>query len=330
MANDNKFVNFFKNIGINAVLLLVAWVSGVLIPNVNPENAFFVSLSIFLGSIVAWLIYLFTFNSNREFNDFFEKYNVRLQDCQNHTNSLQEYCRKIDVKDNLLKLILDKQKILDLEKNVPNDTGIIVMTSKFVLEKGIVKPIIVDNIRKGVKYNYLIPDDNRDLTDYINTATMWWEDFRAMLTDKKICLELSNRSNKNENVFSQDFKALLTSCKEFHEMLVNDQNNTLTESTLKNNVLDYFKKKIQTYKIDAKYSFITIIMYKRSKINNEWDVIIKLPTSEANDEYTAYGVPDNNHVEKRKLVDSIQRLCDVNQRAKKYDIFSKHKENFKW
>jgi len=331
MPQEKKFANFLKNIGINIVLLLITGITvSMNNDNIKTENIFFVCSSVFCGSLVAWIIYLFVFNSNSEFNDLIEKYSERVNECQSHTNSLQEYCRKIVLKDNLFNLILDKYEIFNLEKNVLNNIEIIVMTSKFVLEKKIIKPIIVDNIRKGVLYDYLIPSDDRDTTDYIRTATIWWEDFKAMLTDKKICLELLDRSNKNEIVFSQDFNALLSRCKEFHEMQTNDQNYTVTENTLRKNILDYFKKKIQTYKINENYSFITIIMYQKDNTSNDWDVIIKLPTSDDNEEYTAYLVPDENQSEKQKLVKSIRRLCDVNQRAKKYDIFSQHKEDFKW
>jgi len=330
LPTGKEITNAIKSLGLTLVLIFLAGLMTFLANSTDAKIVIFVCLSIFLGSLTAWFIYLFSFNSNREINDMVEKYSARVHECQNHTNNLQEYCRKIEVKDNLLKLILDKRDILDLEKKVPNNTEIIVMTSKFVPEKGIVRPIIVDNIRKGVMYNYLIPSDDSDTTDYIKTTTMWWIDFKTVFTEKDECSRLLERSDKNDIVFSHDFNTLLSRCKKFHEMHKDDQNYTLIEDTLKTDIFIYFKKKIQTYKINEKYSFITIIMYLKDNISNDWDVIIKLPTSEDNDKYTAYLVPDENQSEKKNLVKSIRRFCDVHQGAEKYDIFDENEADFKW
>jgi len=327
LPTGKEIKNFIFSQSITLIVLLIAWISGV-VNNMGAKIVLSVCIPIFIGALVAWIIYLFTFHSNREFNNLIERYNARVQECQTHTNSLQKYCRYIELKENLLKLILDKQDISDLEKRVPNDTEIIVMTSKFVLEKKAFMSIIVNNIRKGVMYNYLIPSDDRNTTDYFKTAVIWWDDFKTMFTQKERCSELLERPAPKEIVFSRGFMDLLSRCKKFHEMQKDDQDYEEIKEALKNDIFDYFKGKIRAYKIDEKYSFITIIMYQKEANSINYDVIIKLPTSDNNEEYTAYLVPDKN--EKPNLVQSIRRFCDVHRGAERYDIFSQHKADFKW
>lgn len=199
----------------------------------------------------------------------------------------------------LAKYILDENGITHLERSVIGDARIVVMTSKFELDKGKLLKIILDNIRKGVKYEYLVPGiknkgqilgtEHRDFEIVING---WWEGFKKDL--------FSDAENENCE-FNNEYVQLCQQSK----LAKNDNE----KENVINKAWKYFAEHVKEYLIGPEHSLVTVIMYQQEpNPSKKWEVIIKLPTV-TNDDYYAFQIPEEESREKINLIDGIEKIC---------------------
>lgn len=185
----------------------------------------------------------------------------------------------------LAKYILDKPEIAELEKNACGKQ-IIVMSSKFSLDTGDLQNIILDNLRKGIQYVYLIPE--QDSKSYEMNL------FRTMVTNWWNTLESSFLKEKSKSFMCEEYKKILK--------LVELKKNEEALAKLK----EYFCNHIKFVLIAKEYGIVTVVMYQRDN-DFQWDTIIMLPISD-NDEYYAFQIPDAEGTEKKELEKKIQTL----------------------
>ena len=186
----------------------------------------------------------------------------------------------------LAKYILDKSEISELEKNACGKQ-IIVMSSKFALDTGPLQKIILDNLRKGIQYVYLIPEENY--------KDMEMHRFRTMVNNWWNSLNKAFPKEKAKQYMCDDYKNIVR--------LVESGQEEQALIALK----EYFCRHIKFRFIAKEYGIVTVVMYQRQNNDFQWDTIIMLPISE-NDEYYAFHIPDAEGKEKKDLEEKIQAL----------------------
>lgn len=202
----------------------------------------------------------------------------------------------------LSKYILDEDQITALESSKQKDERIIVMTSKYHLDTGKLLEIILNNIKKGVIYQYVIPGEKtkgknprikgNHHSDFIITYTNWWENFKKDL--------LNNESPEIMKTYHPDYQKLKEEA-----MLGGAQ----LSDAVKEMAQKYFAFHVQEFLVNKDYSLVTIIMYQKGAItDHNYDIIMKLPTV-SDDNYYAFKIPDEEKVEKRNLSNIIEAFC---------------------
>ena len=205
----------------------------------------------------------------QKFNDSIHKLNVSITQF-----TLSEY-------------ILDKQKISELEGNVGKNKKIIVMSSKFGLDCGELQNVILDNLRKGIQYIYLIPEEDSkelEMTFFREMVENWW--------------------NMMSHSFQKD-KPKAFMCDEYKGILKTAVEKSKEEALLE--LKAYFCRHISYVTIAKEYGIVTVVMYQKEDAFLKWDTIIMLPISD-NDDYYAFRIPGAEGAEKRELERKIQTL----------------------
>jgi hypothetical protein len=75
---------------------------------------------------------------------------------------------------------------------------------------------------------------------------------------------------------------------------------------IRENLKNMFKEQLPTYKLDKNLFFVTVAMYELETGN--WKAIIKLPTENQEENFTAFCVSDANEKEKEAFIDNILHL----------------------
>lgn len=83
-------------------------------------------------------------------------------------------------------LIIDHDELKRIESNISDDGDIWVLTSAIKLEHTLLKDVILDNLRKKVKYTYMLPkDDVRLRTEFERLANIWRRDSGLTVDEAK-------------------------------------------------------------------------------------------------------------------------------------------------
>ncbi|MCM1295819.1 MAG: hypothetical protein NC311_09785 [Muribaculaceae bacterium] len=218
-------------------------------------------------------------SSISKYNTSFDKNDEKFS---NNLDKLGEYITQFS----LAKFILDKPGIAKLEKETTGDK-IIVMSSKFGLDTGDLKDIILNNLKKGITYVYLIPEQNSiefEMDQFYRMVKNWWEAFKSSFS-----------RDKKKSFMSDNYQALLESAES------GNKDNVLTE------LHKYFCEHIRYVIIAKEYGIVTIVMYQKKEGFNQWNTIIMLPIS-SKDDYYAFQIPDAEGAEKKELEEKIQTL----------------------
>lgn len=222
---------------------------------------------------------------SKKTNDSIANFNAAFEEnVQKFNNSIHKLNESI-TQFSLAKYIKDKREISELEKNACGKK-IIVMSSKFNLDTGDLQKIILDNLRKGITYVYLIPEQDSpgyELDLFRTMVTSWWN-----------TLEASFFKEKPQTFMDADYKQILGLVK------------SATREEVLGQLRDYFCKHIQFVMIAKEYGIVTVVMYQREN-DFQWDTIIMLPIND-NDDYYAFQIPDAEGAEKKELEKKIRTL----------------------
>ncbi len=231
--------------------------------------------------------------------------------------------RKIIAQMELGQYVLNGREVVALEASVGcNDNQkrgwkIYIQTSLFILEKGPLEKTILWNLRKGVKYIYVIPNKDSYEDDYYDMLRDWYRLFSQFLVSReeynKVLDELDN-DEKYKKFWSQEYQRIFRDVGEIW-------NNTQMSENKREQRLNYyideckriFKELIETHVEDEKLFCITVVAYETQR--NKWKAIIKLPTQNINNEYYAFLVPDEN----KRQADDFIRLFRNRYKSRKYD-----------
>lgn len=201
----------------------------------------------------------------------------------------------------LSKYILDEDQITALESSKQKDERIIVMTSKYHLDTGKLLEIILNNIKKGVIYQYVVPGEKtrgknsrirgHHHDDFIITYTNWWDSFKKDLLIKE--------PPEIMETYHPDYQKLKEEALQGLQL-----SNAVKEMAQK-----YFAAHVHEYLVNKDYSLVTIIMYQKGVVtDHNYDIIMKLPTV-SDDNYYAFKIPDEEKVEKQNLSNIIEGFC---------------------
>ncbi len=178
------------------------------------------------------------------------KYTLATESCESTRITLQTVASKLqdelvslDEKVNKILLarnILDAAAITALESSVTHGNHIVVMTSKFNLDTDSLIPIILDNIRNGASYDYLVPGKrirgnftSNEHDDFCKAVNNWWVKYKLDL----VAHSATDLSNKN---YSSDYLNIVQSVKE--------NGNNLNDKII-NKAKEYFCQHINEYNI---------------------------------------------------------------------------------
>lgn len=202
----------------------------------------------------------------------------------------------------LSKYILDEEQITALESSKQRDERIIVMTSKYHLDTGKLLDVILNNIKKGVIYQYVVPGEKsrgknprirgHHHDDFIITYTNWWDNFKKDLLNKE--------PSEIVETYHPDYQKLKEEA--IHGGLqLSDAVKVMAQK--------YFASHVQEFLVNKEYSLVTIIMYQKGAVtDHNYDIIMKLPTI-SDDNYYAFKIPDEEKVEKQNLSNIIEAFC---------------------
>ena len=209
------------------------------------------------------------------------------------------------------KYVLDSKKVIALESSVGNHSEkksctckIYIQSSLFVLEKGPLENAILWNLRKGVKYIYIIPSKDVYINDYYDMLKDWYRSFSKFLNSKSDYDEFANsleREPEYKQYWSQEYMDLYRKAGNLWANKRIDEN--LRKSYCKK-CEDLFLKLIETHLEDESEFYITIAAYEVER--NQWEAIIKLPTQNINNEYYAFQIPSINQAEKSSFIRNFQ------------------------
>lgn len=193
--------------------------------------------------------------------------------------------------------VLNSKQIEEIERNTGCNQRIVVMASKFKLDKKFM-PIILDNIRKGAKYEYLVPQicqnnlgDECSHENFKRIYNSWWRQF--IEEAKK---DINSMGRSRNDIYCGEYFYLIRKCRENRKNYVNE-------------LKQYFEKHIIERSIDCEHSMHTIILYQQKACEPCWTIVMSLP-SVSNEDYYAFLVPDFKPEEKTALAQVILNFCN--------------------
>ncbi len=214
------------------------------------------------------------------------------------------------------RFVLNRKEVIDLEASVGNFEGnmrkckIYIQSSFFVLEKGPLEDTILWNLRKGVKYIYIIPNREVNINEYYDMLSTWYDLFSGFLTSKddyKQFQKALNNEASYKKYWCREYKKLYEEAgKIWNDTRITENTRSEKIDECRKACREIFKSLIETHVNDENEFFITVAAYEIKK--NDWTAIIKLPTQNTKKEYYAFKIPNENNVEMNDFMHKFQGL----------------------
>lgn len=212
------------------------------------------------------------------------------------TNNLYKTTTEFVKSNDLFEQILDGEHIAELEASVGSYNShskmldIYILASSFTLELSngvgaLLEPIIW-NLRKGVTYHYLIPDQEASINKYKKMLHSWYQQYSVFLESKDDFDEFYEKYKSKNNKYSQFWS-------DAYEQLVKDTEKYWNNSygnleDLKVRCKKLFQEHIITHVEEPSLFFVTAAAYENQ--HGTFDAIIKIPTENPNEKYYALKV----------------------------------------
>lgn len=225
-----------------------------------------------------------------------------------------EKARSIVTEIEIGQYVLNGRDVINLESSVGNyeesnkKCKIYIQSSLFVLEKGPLEKTILWNLRKGVKYIYIIPNEEVPINNYYEMLRDWYRLFSNFLKSKNMYIQLQKNLDgepKYKEFWCHEYQQIYEEVGKIwfdHNISSKTQVEKVNEYSEKCKKL--FRSLIETH-VDASDEFyITVAAYEVKRWN--WEAIIKLPTQNTNAEYYAFQIPTENNSEKSIFMQKFQ------------------------
>ncbi len=224
-------------------------------------------------------------------------------------DSLSTLIINLNMEIKMQEYLLNKQQLATLEGSVGDDYDceraekrrIMVTSSEFVLETSDpkFKEAIVQNLRKGVVYKYLIPESTENEPLKFSSMLLSWVHIYAKhILSKEGCEELLELE-KDMSISSHwcgEYKGTIRRAKKFWEKYEKSRGAHTelewenTAFQLFSEVLGLFKEHVLVYKANNGIFAVTMAAYE---FKEGWRAIVKLPTESNDDEvyfsFSVYG-----------------------------------------
>ena len=201
----------------------------------------------------------------------------------NHLNMLDHIIKKLEIAGN----IINKSKLLEIEKSVPSNTDIIIFSSKYKLDKEF-KSTIINNIKRNITYKYIVSGAESSSPSHIKFMQIvksWHTDYINTIS--------CDCSTKKRQIFSKKQFA------EGHD--------------------SFFYNRVKEYCSPYMYDILTIMLYGNTK--GSYHVIVNLPFEREG--YYSYILPENS-IETNKIIDGVISMCN---RDKEYNYWREENEH---
>lgn len=183
--------------------------------------------------------------------------------------------------------IINKKKLMEIEKNVPKETDIIILSSKYKLDEEF-KPIVINNIKKGIIYKYIVAGANIESPKHIRflqVVESWYSAYKESINNSEQLKYIAVKQRKSKG------------------------RQIIVRSTV-----DYdkqFYEHIQEFPSPFENDILTIMLYRKKSGNYNYDVIVNLPSEKKG--YFSYKLSDNSS-ETGDIIDSILSICKEEKR----------------
>ena len=193
----------------------------------------------------------------------------------------------------LLKYVCGSIKLMSIEGSVGNndhdDQKVFVQSSKFELETTNSEffLMLINNLRKGVQYYYLIPkyDNKLQYESFYEMVISWWNEYSKFLYDKNYCTKINN---ERKSCWQKRYIRYVETASDFWR----DRNTSKTQwKSLYMNVFNLFKERLFVYTANESLFYIVTAIYQVEP--NKWKAIVKLPTEygdSSTDDYYSFVV----------------------------------------
>lgn len=212
------------------------------------------------------------------------------------------------------RFVLNRKEVIDLEASVGNNEDqikkckIYIQSSLFVLEKGPLEDTILWNLRKGVKYIYIIPKGDAYITEYYEMLRDWYRLFSRFLVSKDEYMQMQkvlDNENQYKKYWCREYKKIYDEAgKTWHNTRLTEKNRIEKIDKYREECKVIFSSLIETHVNDENEFFITVAAYETKR--NHWEAIIKLPTQNTDKEYYAFKIPNENNAEMKDFIHKFQ------------------------
>lgn len=182
--------------------------------------------------------------------------------------------------------IINKKKLMEIEKNVPKETDIIILSSKYKLDEEF-KPIVINNIKRGIIYKYIVSGANVESPKHIRflqVVESWYSAYKESINNREQLDYIVSKQRKSKG--RQMVRSTVDYDKQFYEH-------------------------IQEFPSPFENDILTIMLYRKKSGNYNYDVIVNLPSEKKG--YFSYKLSDNSS-ETGDLIDSILSICKEEKR----------------
>jgi len=176
--------------------------------------------------------------------------------------------------------IINTKRLMEIEGNIPSGSEIIIFSSKYKIDKEY-KPLIINNIRKGVTYKYIVSgvkQSSYSHLQFIKVVKSWYDCYQAL--------------TQNERVYGGKKKG----AKNF--LPTTKHNLTVSE--------EEFFACVKEFCSPFAHDTLTVMLYQKEPGSNTYQVIVNLPADKG--ETYSYILPEN-HTETNMIIQGIISIC---------------------
>lgn len=288
-------------------------------------------LVVFLAALIVAVIFKIGFARHEIYEDVVNDFSENCRKIDTITNHIGQTNEKLESLTDALagnvekerslitqieigRFVLNRKEVIDLEASVGNFEGnmkkckIYIQSSLFVLEKGPLEDTILWNLRKGVKYIYIIPNREVNINEYYDMLSTWYGLFSGFLISKDDYIQLQKTLDNEANYkkfWCREYKKLYEDAgKIWNDTRITEKTRLEKIDECRKACREIFKSLIETHVNDENEFFITVAAYEIKK--NDWTAIIKLPTQNTKKEYYAFKIPNENNAEMNDFMHKFQ------------------------
>jgi len=257
---------------------------------------------------------IFSISRNKEINEILKKKPQECLEIQKNLHLIQESANQLQSlasDKEFSTYVLSREKVNKIEESVKKGKRIIILTSKFVLEKDTeFVERIINNFRKGVKYIYYVPDDElQALNTYWESVKEWFNAFASFTQSKEEAEKLLSETDDGiVREWNQEYVNLIKRFIRANKKKKSKGKDKEFQSVW-NKLIEMFTGQLKSYLFIKHLFFVTVAMYEQE--SEDWKAIIKLPTVTPKEQYVAFSLDRSEKYEREEFFTKIIYLRSI-------------------